>query len=48
MNNESTKKVLKYGGAALKVVAGVLIIPEAPILCVVDDAVDYSYHKDTK
>ena len=39
---------LKYGGGALAVVAGVLVIAEAPILCIGAAAGYYVYNKAKK
>jgi len=41
----NTKTVVKYAGGALAVVAGVLVIAEAPILCIGAAAGAYVYQK---
>ena len=41
----NTTTAVKYAGGALAVIAGVLVIAEAPILCVGAAAGAYVYHK---
>ena len=43
-----TNTALKYGGGALAVVAGVLVIAEAPILCIGAAAGAFVYNKYNK
>ena len=44
----STTKAVKYAGGALAVIAGVLVIAEAPVLCIGAAAGSYAYIKATK
>ena len=43
-----TNKAIKYGGAGLAVVAGVLVIAEAPLLCLGAGLGAYVYYKAKK
>ena len=43
-----TKTAVKYAGGALAVVAGVLVIAEAPVLCIGAAAGAYVYNKYNK
>ena len=43
-----TKTAVKYAGGALAVVAGVLVIAEAPVLCIGAAAGAYVYNKYSK
>ena len=43
-----TNTAVKYAGGALAVIAGVLVIAEAPVLCIGAAAGAYVYHKANK